>query len=191
MGPLNAISTVFAKTFTFSGRASRSEYWWFFAFYFIGSIVCLAIDAAMVLPVVQALGPQAIEVISPLSFASIWFAIAMSIPYLSLSVRRLHDAGFSGFWTLLYFLPFGALVLLIMHALASQNTTTVHGTPAAQPKADAAGKAVPVDQHKRAMQGYALLFDKDKKPTAQQQAERKAEISDYYRSKVLKAAPQA
>jgi hypothetical protein len=39
------------------------------------------------------------------------------------------------------------------------------------------------------MQGYGLLFDKDKQPTQQQLAARKAEVSDYYRSRVTKSAP--
>jgi len=48
-----------------------------------------------------------------------------------------------------------------------------------------------VDSHKRAMQGYAVLFDKDKPVTAEMQAARKAEVADYYRSRVLKASPSA
>jgi hypothetical protein len=78
-----------------------------------------------------------------------------------------------------------------MYVLPSQNSTTVHGTPAAGPVVDRTGKPLTVDAHKRAMQGYALLLDKDKRPSPEQQAARKAEIGDYYRTHVLKSAPQA
>lgn len=139
----------------------------------------------------QAEGEQAIFGLSAFDLLSPWYFIIIAVPYFSLAIRRLHDAGFSGFWVILTLIPFGQVALLILHMLPSQNSTTIHGTPAAQPMADPSGKPLTADRHKRAMQGYALLFDKDKTPTPAQQAQRKAEISDYYRSKVLKSAPSA
>lgn len=189
MGPISAVSNGFAKIFNFSGRASRSEYWWFFLLGFIISIVTLLIDSKTILAFLLANGgvfdiPQ----ISTLGLTTPWVWLVLSIPMISLSVRRLHDAGFSGFWFLLSFIPLGGLVLMILYMLPSQNTTTHHGTPAAAALKDVTGKPVSVDAHKRAMQGYAVLFDKDKPVTAEMQAARKAEISDYYRTKVLKPA---
>ncbi|MEQ6201765.1 DUF805 domain-containing protein [Sulfitobacter sp. HNIBRBA2951] len=191
MGPVNAISTVFAKTFTFKGRAGRSEYWWFFLLYIIGSIIFALLDLRTIVAFAQDQGEQAIFSLSPFNLLSPWFFIVMAIPYFSLAIRRLHDSGFSGFWVILSFVPLGAIALLILHAMPSQNSTTIHGSPAARPVVDPSGKPLTEDRHKRAMQGYALLFDKDKTPTPAQQAQRKAEISDYYRSKVLKSAPSA
>jgi uncharacterized membrane protein YhaH (DUF805 family) len=186
MGPITAISTVLSKIFTYSGRASRSEYWWYYLACVLIGLVCLAIDSITIIKLVDLHGEEAMFHIRPLQLATVWAWIATVPPYISVTVRRLHDAGFSGFWTLLYFVPLGGLVLVILHILPSQGTTTAHGTPASGPVVDRTGKPVTADAHQRAMQGYALLFDKDKKPSPQMQAARKAEISDYYRNNVLK-----
>jgi len=191
MGPITAVSTVLSKIFTYSGRASRSEYWWYYLACGIIATICIAIDSMALIKLTALYGDEAIFYIQPFTLATVWAWIITVPAFLSVSVRRLHDAGFSGFWVLLYFVPLGALVVLILHMLPSKGSTTVHGTPASGPKVTATGKPMTVDAHKRAMQGYALLYDMDKKPTPEMQAARKAEISDYYRTKVLKAAPSA
>jgi uncharacterized membrane protein YhaH (DUF805 family) len=191
MGPIAAITTAFTKTFTYRGRASRGEYWWYFAFYLLVSIVCSFIDAATLIALVQEQGEQAIVPATFLKMTSLYAYILMIPPFLSVSVRRLHDAGFSGFWILVYVIPLGALALIVMHILPSAGGTTAHGAPANGIQTDRKGKPVTTDAHARAMQGYGLLFDKDKRPTPEMQAARKAEVADYYRSRVLKSAPPA
>lgn len=186
MGPITALSTALTKIFTYSGRASRSEYWWYYLACGIIGTICAAIDSVTIIKLVELHGEEALLHIRPFELASVWAWIATVPSFLSVTVRRLHDAGFSGFWLLLYIIPLGGFVLLIMHMLPSTGTTTVHGTPASGPTTDRTGKPITVDSHKRAMQGYALLFDKDKIPTPETQAARKAEISDYYRNNVLK-----
>ncbi len=188
MGPLTAISKAVARSFTFKGRASRSEYWWFILFYTVVIMACGAYDTMTFLELIEEQGELAIFELSAFDFASTYAWIATLPAFLSVTVRRLHDAGFSGFWLILYFIPIGGLVLLIMHVFPSEGQTTAHGTPTSGPVADRTGKPVTVDSHKRAMQGYALLFDKDKKPSPEAQAARKAEVSDYYRTQVLKAS---
>lgn len=189
MGPISAVSSGFAKIFNFSGRASRSEYWWFFLLGFIVSTITILVDAKTILALMVANeGAFDIYQLSVLELATPWACLVFAIPMISLSVRRLHDAGFSGFWFLVNFIPLGGLALSILYMLPSQNTTTHYGAPAVAPIKDSSGKPVTVDAHKRAMQGYAVLFDKDKPVSAEVQAARKAEISDYYRTKVLKPA---
>ena len=78
-----AIKSVFSKYAVFSGRARRSEYWYFVLFCFLVSF---------------ALG--CIPFLSALSF--IWW-LAIIIPSIAVSVRRLHDIGKSG-WNYLFFL---------------------------------------------------------------------------------------
>lgn len=191
MGPLTAISQAVAHSFQFSGRASRSEYWWFMLVYTLVITICGFIDSMMVMSLIAEQGEQAIFSLGLFDFAST-FAWIITLPtILSLTVRRLHDAGFSGFWLILYFIPFGGLALLVMHIMPSEARTTAYGTPAAAPAASPTGKPVSVDSHKRAMQGYALLFDKDKKVSPAEQQARKAEVSDYYRTQVLKSAKPA
>lgn len=186
MGPLTAISTAFTDTFNFSGRSSRSAYWWYVLFYTILCIATVAIDTVMIINAIEEQGQEALYGINIFSLASTWAWIVTLPSFISLTVRRLHDAGFSGFWIFLYFVPLGAIALIILHMMPSQSVATSHGIPASAPAADRKGKAVTMDSHQRAMQGYALLFDKDKKPSAETQAARKAEISDYYRNNVLK-----
>ena len=80
-----AIKSVFSKYATFSGRARRSEYWYFVLFYFLVSF---------------ALG--CIPILSALSV--VWW-LAIIIPSIAVSVRRLHDIGKSGWNYLIIALP--------------------------------------------------------------------------------------
>lgn len=74
----------------FSGRASRSEYWWFYLF------TVLATAAAGLLG--GTVGNLA--------------SLALFLPGLALMVRRLHDVGRSGWWFLIAFTGIGLFVLL-------------------------------------------------------------------------------
>ena len=90
-----AIKTCFMKYSDFSGRASRSEYWWFILF--------VALAAA----VLGALSPR----------VSLAFHVAMILPMLSAGARRLHDTNLSGWLQLLCLVPVaGWLVVVILMA---------------------------------------------------------------------------
>lgn len=190
-GPLTAINLAFVNIFNFKGRTTRSEYWWATLFLTLGGLIALAIDFMMVSSLINGTDPAAVYALSPFDFSMTYYSLVSLIPFTSLSVRRLHDIGMSGFWLMLQFVPFvGSLVLLVFYCMPSSDRSTVHGSPKAAP-VTAKGKPLPVDAHKRAMQGYATLFDKDKPVTPEMQAARKAEIADYYRSRVLKSSPAA
>lgn len=184
MGPLAALNSAFVNIFNFSGRATRSEFWWFFLVFFIIGLVTVTLDFISVFALIATEGEDAIFGLSPFDSYSVWLSLVTVIPYLSLSIRRLHDAGFSGFWWFLSFVPFGALALLVLYCLPSQNRHSTYGQ-APMGGADATGKPLTADAEKRAMQGYACLFEIDRAPTPEMLAARKEEVSDYYRSKVL------
>jgi uncharacterized membrane protein YhaH (DUF805 family) len=94
----DAIRDAFSKYVTFIGRSSRSAYWWFYLFNLIVVIVAYALDVA--------LGTGGI--LYGLS------ALALLLPNLAVSVRRLHDTGRSGWWLLIALIPLiGAIVLLV------------------------------------------------------------------------------
>ena len=132
-----AIKSVFNKYATFSGRARRSEFWWFtllcyiiqYAVGCIMSIMCIpfmlslftAADSDASTEIVAAtLGST---VVAYLFMASVMFVIGLIllIPSISVSVRRLHDIGKSGWWLLLGFIPIaGPIVLLVWFCTDSQ-----------------------------------------------------------------------
>ena len=190
-GPLAALNLAFVHIFSFKGRATRAEFWWVTLVFTILGAVAVGADAMMITAVTSSGDPAAIYGLRPFDFYTTYYSLITAIPFTTLSVRRLHDAGFSGFFWLLNVVPFvGPIALFVMYCLPSSNKTSVHGTPKG-PVAGPAGKPVSVDVHKRAMQGYATLFNSEKPLTPEMQAARKAEISNYYRSKVLKPTSAA
>jgi uncharacterized membrane protein YhaH (DUF805 family) len=96
------------KYFTFSGRASRSEYWLCVVAYMVLYIVAVILDFSFGLWSVEAgIG----------TFSAI-LVVAVLIPSIAVSVRRLHDTNRVGWWLLIIFVPlFGAIALIVMHCL--------------------------------------------------------------------------
>jgi len=93
---------VLKKYATFSGRACRSEYWYYVLFYLLISIVLSLMDGI--------LGSARHEGGGLLSGL---FALGTLLPTIGVGVRRLHDIGRSGWWLLVGFVPLvGGLVLL-------------------------------------------------------------------------------
>jgi len=114
MGFVDAVKTCFSKYATFSGRAARSEYWWFVLFNLIVSAVIAAIfpPTPMEIPAgAEAMGAYAMA--QP-SLPSILWSLAVLLPGLAVTVRRLHDGNKTGWWILLVFIPvIGAIILLV------------------------------------------------------------------------------
>ncbi|KPP87446.1 MAG: putative membrane protein [Rhodobacteraceae bacterium HLUCCO07] len=81
---------------TFSGRASRPEYWWFALFVFLGTLVFGVLDA-LVFGTSGGPGQHAGEtrIFAPL------FQLATFLPFLAVGWRRMHDSGRPGWWLLL------------------------------------------------------------------------------------------
>jgi uncharacterized membrane protein YhaH (DUF805 family) len=119
-----AIKRFFTKYATFSGRASRSEYWWAVLFntlvYIFASIILgIAIFSTGDRPVdSEDWRPSALTVTLMVLFAV--YGLAVLIPSIAVSVRRLHDANYSGWFYLLSLIPgVGGLILLIFMLLPS------------------------------------------------------------------------
>jgi uncharacterized membrane protein YhaH (DUF805 family) len=92
------------KYATFSGRAQRAEYWYYVLFYILFSIALGFVDGVMGLYDDEA----GVGLLSGL------FYLALLIPSLAVSVRRLHDTGRTGWWLLIGFIPLiGAIVLIV------------------------------------------------------------------------------
>ena len=96
----------------FRGRASRAEFWYYTLFYWLGLI--LAVIVAPLLA--QQLRVAAILLI--ILWTS-WF-VASVVPTISVTIRRLHDTGRSGWWIVLNWLPLTGLIVLTMCAFRSE-----------------------------------------------------------------------
>lgn len=116
-----ALARLFRKYATFSGRASRSEYWWValanIVVYGAFGVVALAVGSATGTTSSSGgviMGAGAAAGLVPMG---IWF-VATVIPGIAVTVRRLHDANFSGWMILLGLIPWvGELIVLILTIL--------------------------------------------------------------------------
>jgi len=94
-----AIASVLRNYVNFSGRAARSEFWYWQLFMLLGGIVVGWMDHAM--------GYR-------ISAFGTLFSFATLIPDIAVSVRRLHDIDSSGWWLLAMFIPLAGIVVLIV-----------------------------------------------------------------------------
>lgn len=90
-----AISLGFRNTFNYTGVSTRAEYWWFVLFGFIASFV----------------GQIAAAVVPPFAIVLLVFFLAMGLANLSLTVRRLRDAGA---WLGWFFLMILGVVVMVV-----------------------------------------------------------------------------
>jgi uncharacterized membrane protein YhaH (DUF805 family) len=97
-----------AKFVDFSGRAPRSEYWWFYLTVMAAFIIASLIS--------ETLGTLII--------------LGLFLPNLAASVRRLHDTGKSGWWLLIGLIPIvGPILLIVWLASAGARQANVYGPP--------------------------------------------------------------
>lgn len=99
----------------FTGRARRKEYWMFFLFNLIVSVVLNLVD--------MALGSMLISSL---------YSLAILLPSLAIGARRLHDTGRSGWWQLIALIPIiGIIVLIVFYCQDSQDENDYGENPKA------------------------------------------------------------
>tara|TARA_B100000073_G_scaffold238583_1_gene199715 strand:- start:42 stop:395 length:354 start_codon:yes stop_codon:yes gene_type:complete len=92
MGPVEAFTTAWRKSFTYGGKATRVEYWWFYLMNLIVALVILALAAIAGKSEVSSL---------------LWiYWLAQVFPSLSIMVRRLRDIGKKWTWIFINLVPF-------------------------------------------------------------------------------------
>lgn len=102
----------------FKGRARRKEYWFFFLFNLIASLVLTVVDF-----ITGSLDPEL-----GMGLLSGLYTLAVLIPSLAVTVRRLHDTDRTGWWLLIGLVPLiGAIVLLVFMLLDSQSGVNQYG----------------------------------------------------------------
>jgi uncharacterized membrane protein YhaH (DUF805 family) len=115
-----AVSSVLTQYTGFSGRARRSEFWWYTLFASAVYLVVALIDAAM-----------------NTTLLGLIVSLGLLLPTLAVTVRRLHDTGRSGWWILIGLIPLaGAIVLLVFECTDSEPGPNRFGP---SPKSAAAG----------------------------------------------------
>ncbi len=129
IGSIGAVKRAYRKYATFTGRASRSEYWWF-VFYLTLVYLVLGIATAAVGIATSPDGgdtPGALAAIPGVPLALIM--LASIVPSIALSWRRLHDAGYSGLLYLLTLTYIGGFVLIIFLAMPTSPGAARYGPP--------------------------------------------------------------
>lgn len=95
----------------FAGRAQRMEFWMFLLF-----------------NVLVAIGLGIIDAILGLGFLGPLYSLAVLIPGIAVSVRRLHDTGRSGWWILIGLIPLiGVIILIVFYVQDSQPGDNAFG----------------------------------------------------------------
>ena len=116
MNFFDAVKTCLVKYVDFTGRASRSEFWYFVLFCFVAEICLFA-------------------VFRRLAFA---FVLAVLLPRIAVAARRMHDIDRSGWWLLIAFIPvLGWIVLLVWYCQRSDEHANRFGAPPFPPASPA------------------------------------------------------
>lgn len=99
---IDSIRVCFAKYADFHGRAGRPEFWWWTLFTLVASVALSVLN----------------------DYAALAFSLATFLPTLTVTTRRLHDTDKSGWWQLLWLVPFvGWAVLVFWCAQAGKAST--------------------------------------------------------------------
>ena len=117
---VNAIKTCFLKYVEGSGRATRSEYWYFVLFYSLLSICMDVVDATIV-------GEKLWSYEGFFGPAQLIFTLLIILPSISVTVRRLHDINKSGWWWLISFTVIGLIPLTYWVCKESDNDENTYG----------------------------------------------------------------
>ena len=129
---INAYKNFFKNYAEFTGRSTRSDYWWVWLGNFILSIPFWIIYfytvflSAVMASVDDSVSEATFMVLGLVVIIYAIFYLAILVPTLALSVRRLRDAGFHWAFIFLRFAPMGGIALLILHAMPTKETEVVN-----------------------------------------------------------------
>lgn len=117
-----AVKTCLSKYVTFSGRASRSEFWFFWLFSVAVMIVAMILDGILGTGFKTVNPLTGIEQSAGYGYVYLIAALGLLLPSLAVGIRRLHDTNRSGWWYLIALIPLiGGIVLLVW--FATKGTT--------------------------------------------------------------------
>ena len=114
MGFAEAVRTCMREKYlTFQGRAPRAEFWWFGLFVFIVLAIIYSIAGWLA---VATMSDGAMSIVGDLAIGvAALIVLAFFLPGLAVTVRRLHDLGYSGWWYLAQLIPIvGGIIGIVM-----------------------------------------------------------------------------
>ena len=121
----DAVKSGFKNYFNFRGRASRSEFWYWFLFTILISIVATTIESVLwPVPVAQDEWLQLQNSLSQPTPITNLLGIALLVPNLSVTARRFHDAGFSAKWLLLQLIPIAYGIFAAIGAISILSSSS-------------------------------------------------------------------
>ena len=112
MNMKEAVISVLTNWNNFSGRACRSEFWYFILATFLVSIIISITEIATGMVDIES---------SEMGILSWIFTLLLFVPSLSVTARRLQDRGWSGWWQLLYLTIVGILVIVVLNILPAKE----------------------------------------------------------------------
>lgn len=129
---INAYKNFFKNYAEFTGRSTRPDYWWvwlgnfilsipFWIIYFYTVFFSVVMDS-----IDDSVSEATFMVLGLVVIIYAVFFLAILVPTLALSVRRLRDAGFHWAFIFLRFAPMGGIALLILHAMPTKETKVVN-----------------------------------------------------------------
>lgn len=188
MGPFAAVKSVLGKYVQFSGRAAPSEFWWWNLIYILvtgGLSYMLYVSSAD-------MARADMGVVTALSLILMAVSLGSLVPHISVTVRRLHDTGRSGAWYFIIFVPLiGPIWLLVLMILPSSQFKNDFGDPpggSTWTRTDVSNEyvaAFTTDPRQAMLDKMATSDEELRAAAADFNAARKAEISAYYKTRVL------
>ncbi|MGO1127465.1 DUF805 domain-containing protein [Streptococcus sp. V728] len=129
---INAYKNFFKNYAEFTGRSTRPDFWWvwlgnlilsipFWIIYFYVLYLSTAMDS-----VSYSASEAAFMFFGLVAIIYAVFYLAILVPTIALSVRRLRDAGFHWAFIFLRFAPMGGIALMILHAMPTKETKVVN-----------------------------------------------------------------
>ncbi len=115
---MTAVRTCLSKYVDFSGRARRSEYWYFALFSFLVSLAASIVDAVIGTDYDGAASGGLIQTVA---------SLALFLPSLAVGIRRLHDTDRSGWWILIGLIPIIGWILLIVWFCTDSKPDNAYG----------------------------------------------------------------
>ena len=124
------IINCFNKFATFEGKASKSEFWYFFLFYVIAQVISYFIDL------------NVFDAEDGFGIITILVNTILFLPMLAVGARRLHDANKSGWWQLLMLTGIGSIPLMIMWCIDGSTKSYVEDNSSSSNRT----KSIPADE---------------------------------------------